>query len=306
MSHSLPVFLERASIVLFAFCASAPRVNASDQGLPTPPTGSAIRHEAIGCLVEGQSPLIDAVIDPPESVVWARVYFKAAGGVYYYAEMTASEGKFLGKLPPPTAGASPVTYYIQMSTAGLGGSQTAEMKAQVVAEASDCPEGQRIAKAGSPERVALFLASSGEAFEPVVTAIGNFAYNHWIVNARLGVPQKASFMLGYVFRWRGDYRHDTGILVAIEPGAGGGKLSLGLARQELTKDVDEPYSVKLTVLRTWQPWRASDHSTYVGVEVTTPLRLPRETVINFGVLRRLGTRGGPWEWVITAGLGIGM
>ena len=92
--------------------------------LQTPPT-SGIVHEEVGCVIAGQYPLLEAVIEPMPSVVRARVYFRpASGGDYFYVEMTPEVGRFVGKLPRPRLEASPVTYYIQATTTELGESQT--------------------------------------------------------------------------------------------------------------------------------------------------------------------------------------
>jgi len=48
-----------------------------------------------------------------------------------------------------------------------------------------------------------------------------------LVNLRLGAPQKASLMLGYVFGC--DVTCRNGVMVALEPGVGGGKVSVGFS-----------------------------------------------------------------------------
>jgi hypothetical protein len=150
-------------------------------GAQTPPQpgaqGSGIQHEPIGCLVAGQFPLIDAVIEPASSVARARVYFKSSlGTAYYFVEMTLSEGKFLGKLPKPKAaeGTTPITitYYIQATTTEFGESQTPEIEAIVVADASECPEGKRVAPIGPPGAVTVFSSATGAAVGTVAGVAG--------------------------------------------------------------------------------------------------------------------------------------
>jgi hypothetical protein len=141
-----------------------------------PPTSTEIQHDAIGCLVAGQFPLVDAQINPAASVARARVYFKAAGSDdWYYVEMTPAEAGFVGKLPRPKLEASPITYYIQATTTEFGENKTAEIEAIVVAEAKDCPDDKKVAGIGPPGEVTVFSAATGSAIAPVGFAAGGLA-----------------------------------------------------------------------------------------------------------------------------------
>lgn len=139
-----------------------------------PETFGNITHEKVSCLVAGQFPLIEAVIEPAASVARARVYFKSALGTdYYFVEMTLQDGKFVGKLPKPKLEASPITYYIQATTTEFGESQTPEIETTVVADESEC-EG-KVAPIGPAGAVTVFSASTAAVAVPVGFAAGGLA-----------------------------------------------------------------------------------------------------------------------------------
>jgi hypothetical protein len=145
--------------------------------LPSAPaTATTINHEAIGCFIAGQFPLVDAKIEPSNSVARARVYFKAASAsAWFYVEMTPAEGGFVGKLPRPKITASPITYYLQATTTEFGDTQTAEILSKVVEEATDCESDKRIAPIGPPGEVTVFSAATGSAVAPAGFAAGGLA-----------------------------------------------------------------------------------------------------------------------------------
>ncbi len=153
-----------------------PAQNLPGQPPAAPVTATTINHDAVGCMVAGQFPLLDARIEPASSVARARVYFKAAqGDAWYYVEMTPAENGFVGKLPRPKLEASPITYYIQATTTEFGEGKTAEIPAIVVLEAKDCPEDRKLAAIGPPGEVTVFSAATGAALAPVGFAAGGLA-----------------------------------------------------------------------------------------------------------------------------------
>ena len=136
-----------------------------EPGMPvfaeTTGSGADIRFEPVTCFVAGEFPLLDANIDPVQSVARARVYFKSSlSDQYYYIEMTQDTGVFYGKLPRPQVAASPITYYLQSTTAEFEESQTREIDAIVVEDESEC-EDRLIAVFGPPGAVTVFSAASG-------------------------------------------------------------------------------------------------------------------------------------------------
>jgi hypothetical protein len=141
--------------------AGEPQIPAGPIWAETTGSGAEIRFEPVTCFVAGEFPLLDAEIQPMESVARARVYFKAAvGESFFYVEMTQEEGDFFGKLPRPQVAASPITYYLQSTTTEFEESQTREIDAIVVEDESEC-EDLKIAAFGPPGAVTVFSAASG-------------------------------------------------------------------------------------------------------------------------------------------------
>jgi hypothetical protein len=129
-------------------------------------TGAQIRFEPVTCFVAGEFPLLDASIDPLESVARARVYFRGAKGTsFYYVEMTHETGRFYGKLPRPRVEASPITYYLQSTTTEFEESQTREIDAVVVPKKEDCGD-RKVAAFGPSGSVTVFSASTGISIAP--------------------------------------------------------------------------------------------------------------------------------------------
>ena len=147
-----------------------------------------IRHEPIGCMVAGQHPIIDAMIEPVEAVARARVYFRSAlGREYYFVDMARVGRTFVGKLPKPSVAASPVTYYVAAYTGArdalVESGRTPEASVVVVAaplarSASDpaaratCPSGEPIASFGPPGAVTVYSAGGADLVLSLKDAFG--------------------------------------------------------------------------------------------------------------------------------------
>jgi hypothetical protein len=145
-------------------------------GEPPPMVGAQILHEPVGCFIAGEFPLLDADIRPPESVARARAYFKSVrSDDYVYVEGTASEGRFVWKLPRPTLAASPITYYLWVATTELDESRLPEIEVIVVNEPSECPADRKIAAIGPPGEVTVYAATSGSLITPAGFAAGGLA-----------------------------------------------------------------------------------------------------------------------------------
>jgi hypothetical protein len=88
-----------------------------------------------------------------------------------------------------------------------------------------------------------------------------------------------------------------GVLVQVEPGVGGGKVSLGAARTNGVSGI----GAKASLLRTWgKPWGTRPGTTYVGGELV----LAAFVRTNVGVLRRVGNGPGD-RTLFTWNLGLG-
>ena len=90
-----------------------------------------------------------------------------------------------------------------------------------------------------------------------------------------------------------------GMLLQVEPGLAGGKLSVGYAKGLL------PYAaggLKLSALRTWgHPLVAKPRATYVGIEAEATFFVK----FSVGVMRRVGGNPASSRTMVTGGIGIG-
>lgn len=89
-----------------------------------------------------------------------------------------------------------------------------------------------------------------------------------------------------------------GLLLQVEPGLGGGKVSAGYAKGLL------PYAaggLKLAVLRTWgHPLVAKPHATYMGVEAEASFFIK----LSVGLMRRVGGNPASSRTMVTGGIGL--
>jgi hypothetical protein len=136
--------------------------------------GLSITHSPVGCLLEGEFPLLDANIEPAASVAEARLYFKSAlSSGFYFVKMTAGSGNFVGKLPRPKIEASPILYYVAASTAGSAEVKTREHSAIVVKSKQSCKEA--LAAIGPGGAVQVYSAATGAAITPAGFAASGLA-----------------------------------------------------------------------------------------------------------------------------------
>lgn len=120
-----------------------------------------ILHEPIGCMVAGQFPLVEAMLQPAASVTRARVYFKSKSrSARYFVEMQQQDGRLVGKLPKPKLEDAALRYSVRASTS-LGESQTREIEARIASDESECPAGSLVATIGPPGAVTVFDAVTG-------------------------------------------------------------------------------------------------------------------------------------------------
>jgi hypothetical protein len=140
---------------------------------PTAPGTGVINHDAVGCFVAGEFPLLDADIQPGDKVARARVYFKSAlGDAYYYVEAAPGDlGKTFAKLPRPKVEASPITYYWQATFTDFG-EVTGPENPVIVVDSVDKCEDKKVAAFGPAGPVQVFSASTGAAIAPAGFAAG--------------------------------------------------------------------------------------------------------------------------------------
>lgn len=142
----------------------------------------------------------------------------------------------------------------------------------------------------------------------------------WVLTARSGVPgwsptasiqitspQRASVSVGITSIGFGTlWGPESGMLVRIEPGLGGGKLHVG-SRFGFSMAFIPIMHADLTaaVLHTWgDPWAELESGqTYIGLELRTGTYLFLATA---GVYRHALGADGDHDWIISAGAGLGI
>ncbi len=101
-------------------------------------TGLSIDHKAIGCIVAGRFPHLEARIDPAETVSRAQIDFHAEGDPrWYFVIMKPEHGLFSANLPRPLRQTKKIHYYIEVVDKSLLQARTEEY-APIVAGAGEC------------------------------------------------------------------------------------------------------------------------------------------------------------------------
>ena len=105
--------------------------------------GVAIDHKAIGCIVAGKFPKMNACFSPSAKLARARVYLRAEGGTsWYYVEMKSDAPCMTGILPKPRKEMidKHVDYYVHATDKSFAEARTLEYNPIVVAKESDCKD----------------------------------------------------------------------------------------------------------------------------------------------------------------------
>ncbi len=138
------------------------------QAAAAPGSGAAlsIDHRAIECIVAGRFTRIDARLEPSDRVARARAYFRAAGTpLWYYVDMKADSGAFVGVLPQAKTDTKGVEYYLQALDASFGESRTSEHAPRVVRGSAECSD--KIVAAVLPTAKVVVGAPAGAPLVPV-------------------------------------------------------------------------------------------------------------------------------------------
>lgn len=131
---------------------------AADTGPDSAPV--QIQHEAIGCMVSGQFPLVSARITGEVVPGSARLYFRSAlSRAYYYVAMTPDGARYTARLPKPKLLASPIEYYFTARTLRSGSQRTDVASVVVAPNAAACPVGARVAEIGGPGAIEVLSAA---------------------------------------------------------------------------------------------------------------------------------------------------
>jgi hypothetical protein len=158
------------------------------------PAAITIEHTPVGCLIEGEHPLIDAKFSPVANVAKGRVFFRSAlASGFYFVEMTAQaqEAAFQGRLPRPKVEASPIQYYVAALDAAGAQVRTPIYSATVVKDKAECPEGALLAAVGGSGAVQVFSAATGAAITPAGFAASGIALGAGVIGLVLSTAAAA-------------------------------------------------------------------------------------------------------------------
>jgi hypothetical protein len=121
--------------------------------------GLEIDHKAVGCIVVGKYPKMNACFTPAASIARSRVYFRPEGTPsWYYVDMKSDQPCFAGTLPKPGKKlvGKHVEYYLEAQNKTFVPSRTAEFAPIVVRSAQECKKNVPIAPFLNNATVAVF------------------------------------------------------------------------------------------------------------------------------------------------------
>jgi hypothetical protein len=138
------------SLVLSVFCAAEAR-----------PQAVEIDHKAVGCIVVGKYPKMNACFTPAANLARARVYFRPEGTPsWYYVDMKSDQPCFMGVLPRPGKKlvGKKIEYYVEGQDKSFNAGRTAEFAPIVVNNAQECKKEAPAAPFLNNATVAVFPA----------------------------------------------------------------------------------------------------------------------------------------------------
>lgn len=139
--------------------------------------GVTIEHQGVGCIIAEQFPKMNACFSPAGSVARARVYFRAAGGPYWYfvegkapvfqtTQTTAAQPCMDFVLPKPKKTITKMDYYVEAVDKAFAESRSSEYNPDVVKDAGACRKDAPAAPIASNATVTVGAAAGA----PVVPA----------------------------------------------------------------------------------------------------------------------------------------
>jgi len=121
--------------------------------------GLEIDHKAVGCIVVGKYPKMNACFTPAASLARSRVYFRPEGTPsWYYVDMKSDQPCLSGTLPRPGKKlvGKKVEYYLEAQDKAFTPSRTAEYAPIVVRSAQECKKNVPVAPFLNNATVAVF------------------------------------------------------------------------------------------------------------------------------------------------------
>jgi len=125
------------------------------------PEAVAIDHKAVGCIVVGKYPKMNACFSPAADLARSRVYFRPEGvASWYYVDMKTDEPCFAGTLPRPGKKlvGKKIEYYVEAQNKTFEPARTAEFAPIVVKSAQECKKEVPVAPFLNNATVAVFPA----------------------------------------------------------------------------------------------------------------------------------------------------
>jgi hypothetical protein len=125
------------------------------------PEAVAIDHKAVGCIVVGKYPKMNACFTPAASLARSRVYFRPEGvASWYYVDMKSDQPCFTGTLPRPGKKlvGKKIEYYLEAQNKAFEPARTAEFDPIVVKSAQECKKNVPVAPFLNNATVAVFPA----------------------------------------------------------------------------------------------------------------------------------------------------
>src|SRR5689334_3062095 len=121
--------------------------------------GVAIDHKAVGCIVVGKYPKMNACFTPAADLARSRVYFRPEGvASWYYVDMKTDQPCFTGTLPKPGKKlvGKKIEYYVEAQNKTFEPARTAEYAPIVVRSAQECKKDVPVAPFVNNATVAVF------------------------------------------------------------------------------------------------------------------------------------------------------
>src|SRR6185295_11779457 len=123
------------------------------------PEAVAIDHKAVGCIVVGKYPKMNACFSPAADLARSCVYFRPEGvASWYYVDMKTDEPCFAGTLPRPGKKlvGKKIEYYVEAQNRTFEPARTAEFAPIVVKSAQECKKNVPVAPFLNNATVAVF------------------------------------------------------------------------------------------------------------------------------------------------------
>ncbi len=120
-----------------------------------------IDHKAVGCIVAGKFPKMNACFTPAASLAQARVYFRPEGTPsWYYVDMKSDTPCWAGVLPKPSKKLlqKKIEYYVEAQDKSFTSGRTAEYAPLVVASERECKKDVPVAPISATGPAAVFPA----------------------------------------------------------------------------------------------------------------------------------------------------